>query len=221
MSAPLTKFQDHYAILDVDPKSDSDTIQKAYAKLAQRYHPKADTGDPEKFEAVNLAYEVLADPELRSGFDKLKGVNQDQGAPRFTGLGFFDALGRESALRIALLCVLYDRRQTKPLTPSLSVRHLESILDTTPEELSSVLWYLKQRNMVKSDDKSSLHITVDGMDFLENKRPSPEDVMRFIKPDAIASRAVDRPTPSTEVVSASRRVPSVHSDHAPDHLAIR
>jgi len=221
MSAPLTKFQDHYAILDVDPKSDSDTIQKAYAKLAQRYHPKSDTGDPEKFEAVNLAYEVLSDPELRSGFDKLKGVNQDQGAPRFTGLGFFDALGRESALRIALLCVLYDRRQTKPLTPSLSVRHLESILDTTPEELSSVLWYLKQRNMVKSDDKSSLHITVDGMDFLENKRPSPEEVMRFIKPDAIASPAVDRPAPRSEVVSPSRRVPSVHSDHTPDHLAIR
>jgi hypothetical protein len=188
MSAPAAgKFQDHYAVLDVDPKADSDSIQSAYAKLAQRYHPNnAATGDAEKFEAVNLAYEVLSDAELRSGFDKLKGVGQDQAAPKFTGLDFFDALGRESVLRIALLCVLYDRRQTKPSTPSISVRHLEGILETTPDELSSVLWYLKQRGLVRSDDKSSLHITVDGMDFLENKKPTPDEVMRFIKVDSIA-----------------------------------
>ena len=196
MSAPAAgKFQDHYAILDVDPKADSDTIQAAYAKLAQRYQPKSPTADPEKFEAVNLAYEVLSDAELRSGFDKIKGVGQEQGNPKFTGLAFFDALGRESELRIALLCVLYDRRQTKPFTPSLSMRHLESILDTTPDELSSVLWYLKQRNLVRADDKSSLHITVDGMDFLENKKPSPDEVMRFIKPDALAGANAPAPAP--------------------------
>jgi hypothetical protein len=48
------------------------------------------------------------------------------------------------------------------------------------------LWYLKQRGLVRSDDKSSLHITVDGMDFLENKKPTPDEVMRFIKVDSIA-----------------------------------
>src|SRR5579864_5348639 len=188
MSAPAAgKYQDHYAVLDVDPKADSDAIQAAYAKAAQRYHPNnAATGDKEKFEAVNLAYEVLSDAELRSGFDKLKGVSQDQSPPKFTGLDFFDALGRESLLRFALLCVLYDRRQTKPFTPSLSMRHLEGILETTPDELASVLWYLKQRSLVRADDKSSLHITVDGMDFLEKNKPSPDEIMRFIKPAAIA-----------------------------------
>ena len=189
MSAPAAgKYQDHYAVLDVDPKADSDTIQASYAKLAQRYHPKnATTGDKEKFEEVNLAYEVLSDAELRAGFDKLKGVGQDQAPPKFTGLGFFDALGRESLLRVAVLCILYDRRQTKPFTPSLSMRHLEGILDTTPDELASVLWYLKQRSMVRADDKSSLGITVDGMDFIEKNKPSPAEILRFIKPDAIAS----------------------------------
>jgi curved DNA-binding protein CbpA len=188
MSAPAAgKFQDHYAVLDVDPQADSDAIQAAYAKLAQRYHPNnAASGDAEKFEAVNLANEVLSDAELRSGFDKIKGVGQDQSTPKFTGVNFFDAFGREKLLRVALLCVLYDRRQTKPAMPSMSMRHLEGILETTPEELAGVLWYLKQRNLVRSDDKSSLHITVDGMDFLENRQPSPDEIMRFIKPDAIA-----------------------------------
>jgi curved DNA-binding protein CbpA len=194
MSAPAAgKFQDHYAVLDVDPKADSDEIQAAYAKLAQRYQPKSPTADPEKFEAVNLAYEVLSDAELRSGFDKIKGVGQDQSAPKFTGLEFFDALGREALLRVALLCVLYDRRKIKPLAPSISVRHLETILESTSDEMTSVLWYLKQRNLLRSDDKSSLHITVDGMDFVENKKPTADEVMRFIKPDAIAGSKAPAP----------------------------
>ena len=210
MSAPAAgKFQDHYAVLDVDPKADSDEIQAAYAKLAQRYQPKSATADAEKFEAVNLAYEVLSDAELRTGFDKIKGVGQDQSAPKFTGLEFFDALGREALLRVALLCVLYDRRKIKPLAPSISVRHLETILDSSSDEMTSVLWYLKQRNLVRSDDKSSLHITVDGMDFVENKKPTADEVMRFIKPDAIAGSKA--PTPPIAPPEAKAEHESVRS----------
>lgn len=213
MSAPAAgKFQDHYAVLDVDPKSDSDAIQAAYAKLSQRYQPKAPTADAEKFEAVNLAFEVLSDAELRSGFDKIKGVGQDQGNPKFTGLDFFDALGRETVLRAALLCVLYDRRQTKPFTPSLSMRHLETILETTPDELASVLWYLKARNLVRADDKSSLAITVDGMDFLENKKPSADDIMRFIKPDAIAGAKAPAASSITAPVAPPAAPPTAKAE---------
>jgi curved DNA-binding protein CbpA len=187
MSAPLAgKFQDHYVVLEIEPKADSETIQRAYAKLAQKYHPNnAVTGSAEMFEAVNSAYETLSDPELRSIFDKVKGVGQDQGGPKFSGLEFFDALGREALRRAAILCVLYDRRLNKPNAPSLSMRHLELIVEATAAELASALWYLKQRGLAASDDKSSLQITVDGMDFLESKRPVPEDVMTFIKESAI------------------------------------
>jgi curved DNA-binding protein CbpA len=204
MSAPLAgKFQDHYAVLGVEPKADSETIQKAYSKLAQKYHPNnAETGDAELFEAVNSAYETLADPELRSVFDRVKGVGSEEGGPSFSGVGFFDALGREAVRRAAILCVLYDRRLTKPNAPSLSMRHLEIIVDATATELSSALWYLKQRVLAASDDKSSLQITVDGMDFLETKRPSPEDVMVFIKPAAIA-RSQAGPKRQEETVLAT------------------
>jgi curved DNA-binding protein CbpA len=190
MSAPLAgKFQDHYAILGIDPKSDSETIQRAYAELAQKYHPNnLATGSLDMFDAVNLAYEVLCDTEQRSVFDKVKGVNQQATTPKFTGVDFFDTLGREALLRAAILCVLYDRRLTAPSTPSLSIRHLELIVEATAVRLNSALWYLKQRGLAASDDKSSLQITVDGMDFLENAKPLPEDVMPFIKPAAIAVR---------------------------------
>src|SRR5579862_42880 len=160
MSAPLAgKFQDHYAVLGIDPKSDSETVQRAYSKLAQKYHPNnAATGSAEMFDAVNMAYETLSDPELRGIFDKLKGIGQDDGGPKFSGLDFFDAIGREMNLRSAILCVLYDRRRSKPATPSLSMRHMEVIVEASATELSSALWYLKQRGLAASDDKSSLKI---------------------------------------------------------------
>jgi curved DNA-binding protein CbpA len=183
MSAPLAgKFQDHYMVLGVDSHADSETIQKAYAKLAQKYFPNnAATGDAEMFAAVNTAYETLSDPQLRAIFDKLKGVEQKDAGPKFRGAEFFDALGREAGRRVAILCVLYDRRLTHPTAPSLSMRHLEVIVEATAEELSSAMWYLKQRGLVASDDKSSLQITVDGMDLLEARRPAAAAVMPFIK----------------------------------------
>jgi hypothetical protein len=201
MSAPLAgKFQDHYAVLGVEPRSDSDTIQQAYSKLAQRYHPKnATTGDAEKFEAVNAAYETLSDPDLRSVFDKLKGVGADDGGPKFSGAEFFEAMGREAMRRMAILCVLYDRRLTKPLAPSLSMRHLELIVEGSPEELSTSMWYLKQRGLAASDDKSSVHITVDGMDFLETKKPAAGEVMALIK-SAAKPAAAAKPTRESESV---------------------
>jgi curved DNA-binding protein CbpA len=207
MSAPLAgKFQDHYSVLGIEPKSDSETIQRAYAKLAQKYRPSnAATGDAEMFEAVNTAYETLSDRELRSIFDNLRGVGQDVSVPKFSGGGFFDALGREAIRRAAILCVLYDRRLTKPTAPSLSMRHLETIVEATAAELSSALWYLKQRGLAASDDKSSLAITVDGMDFLESKQPAPEAVMPFIKEDAIAAAQTQPAREGESVLSTLNR----------------
>jgi len=183
MSAPLAgKFQDHYAVLAVDPSADAETIRRAYAKLQEKYGPEnIDTRDDEKMATVNTAYETLTNPELRKEFDKIKGVGRDGGRPMFSGPEFFDTLSREVGLRGAVLSILYDRRRGRPFTPALSMRQLESMLETTSDALNFALWYLKQRNFVGTDDKSSLQITVLGMDFLESNRPNPEDVMPFIK----------------------------------------
>jgi len=187
MSAPLAgKFQDHYVVLEIDPKSDLDAIQKAYAKLSQKYHPDTpETGNKEKFAAVNLAYEVLSDIELRNQFDQLKGLNQGD-APKFSA-EFFDALAHGTGLRAAILCILYDHRRRKPRTPGISMRHLEGMLQTTNELLSLMLWYLKSRNLAAADDKSNVLITVEGMDFLEANQPTPEQVLPFIKPTSLAA----------------------------------
>jgi DnaJ domain len=206
MSAPLAgKFQDHYEVLGIEPQSDSDAIQRAYARLAQRFHPNnAETGDKEKFDSVNQAYEVLSDAQLRKDFDGVKGVSSEATGPKFSGMEFFDALARGTGLRSALLALLYDRRRMNPFKPSVTMRHTENMLNATAEELTFALWYLKQRSLVTSDDKSALQITVDGMDLLENNQPSPDTVMQFIKPSALA-------TPKIAPVEAPPTVPSAPS----------
>jgi curved DNA-binding protein CbpA len=180
-------LQDHYAVLEVDAQAVSETIQRAYSKLAQRYHSRnIATGDARMFEAINLAYEVLSDPARRKEFDNLQGISQEAASPKFSGVEFFEALGPEAGLRTALLCLLYDRRRTRPSAPGLTIRQVEIMVEATAVELTAALWYMKQRALVSSDDKSNMQITVDGMDFLVSQRPVPEDVMAFIKPAAIA-----------------------------------
>ena len=185
-SSAAGKFQDHYVILGIDPKADSEMIQAAYTKLSEHYHPSnRETGSKDKFDMVNQAFEVLSDAGLRAEFDKLKGVGQDDSKPQFTGLPFFDALKQSADLRSTILCVLCDRRRVRSFRPSISNRHLESMLNVTNEELSFALWYLKQRVLVINDDKSSLQITVDGLDYLERHPPSPKAVLALLKPEAV------------------------------------
>ena len=189
MSAPVAgKFQDHYEVLGVETNAELAVIQISHADLILKFDPaNRETGNAEKLEAVHLAYEVLSRPDLRKEFDKLKGVGEEGSGPKFSGLEFFDSLGRETGLRAAILCVLYDRRRSKPFTPSLSMRHLEGILAAKSEQLIFVLWYLKQRGLVTSDDKSSLQISVEGMEYVESERPTAEVVMPWIKTASLAN----------------------------------
>ena len=218
MSAPSAgKFQDHYEVLGIEPKSNSEMIQRAYTVLAQKYHPKnPDTGDEEKFKAVNLAYEVLSDPMLRRAFDGMRAGGAEEEAIKFSGQEFFASLGRETGRRLAILCVLLDRRQLKPFTPSLSMRNLENLVIGTPEELNLAIWYLKQKSLMMSDDKSAFQITIDGIDYLETNRPTPETIMPFIKAPkgseaaaAPASKAQGTATDISRLGSALRQPAAV------------
>lgn len=215
MSTPLAgKFQDHYVVLGVDPKADSDTIHKAYSALAAKYHPNnPSSGDKDKFAAVTLAYEVLADPAARKAFDSIRSGPEPETAPRFSGEKFFESISQEANRRFALLCLLYDRRQQKPFSPSLAMRQIEAMLTPTTEELTFTIWYLKQRGYIKSDDKSSLQITVDGMDYLEKNMPSIATIQPFLKL-AEATKAEPKPVqPAVQPGPAAAPAPA-HSGAA-------
>jgi curved DNA-binding protein len=67
------KETDYYKILGINKQASPDEIKKAYRKLALKYHPDRNKGNPqaeEKFKAINEAYAVLSNPEKRAQYDQ-------------------------------------------------------------------------------------------------------------------------------------------------------
>jgi curved DNA-binding protein len=77
-------YKDYYATLGVKKDAGQDEIQKAYRKLARKYHPDVNK-DPKaelKFKEIGEAYEVLKDPEKRQKYDQF---GKDWNRARQTG----------------------------------------------------------------------------------------------------------------------------------------
>ncbi len=91
-------MRDYYEILGVSKQADSETVKKAYRKLALQFHPDKNNGSKEaeeKFKEATEAYEVLRDADKRAAYDRyghagLRGAGA--GASGFGGFNFSDAL---------------------------------------------------------------------------------------------------------------------------------
>ena len=87
--------QDYYELLGVAKNADATAIKKAYRKLAKKYHPDTNAGDPaaeQKFKDVTEAYTILSDPEKRKLYDQFghaafDGSMPEGGAYQYSGAG--------------------------------------------------------------------------------------------------------------------------------------
>jgi len=99
---------DFYQLLGVSRNADSDTLKRAYRKLARQYHPdiNKEPGAEEKFKEIGRAYEVLADPDTRARYDQFgeAGLGGAAGMPDMGDMGgfadlfetFFNGFGGQS-----------------------------------------------------------------------------------------------------------------------------
>ncbi len=62
--------RDYYEILGVSKSATADELKRAYRKLAMQHHPDKHGGDDSQFKEIAEAYEVLSDPQKRSGYDQ-------------------------------------------------------------------------------------------------------------------------------------------------------
>ena len=78
--------RDYYEVLGIERAASLDDIKKAYRKLALKYHPDKNPGNPEaeeRFKEAAEAYGVLSDDEKRARYDRF-------GHSGMGGMGGFD-----------------------------------------------------------------------------------------------------------------------------------
>lgn len=161
--------EDWYETLQISPNADTDTIQRVFRLLAQKYHPdNQDTGDAAHFRRLHEAYLVLSDAEKRAQYDITYEALRKQ-RWRFVAAGApadndFD---QEQQMRCITLEILYNRRRTEPGNPGVSNLDLADMTGRPREHLEFTIWYLVQRKLVTRDDQSALTITAEGVDYVE------------------------------------------------------
>lgn len=90
-------MRDLYEILEIERNASQDEIKKNYRKMAKKYHPDLNPDNEEaseRLKEINLAYEVLSDPDKRSKYDTygdaiFSGAGTTGGAGSYGG-GFGD-----------------------------------------------------------------------------------------------------------------------------------
>ncbi len=84
--------RDFYEVLGVDRQADDKELKSAFRKMAKKYHPDANRGDPSaevKFKEVGEAYEALKDPQSRAAYDRFGHAAFENGNPGAGGAGGF------------------------------------------------------------------------------------------------------------------------------------
>jgi molecular chaperone DnaJ len=69
--------KDYYKALGVSKGATADEIKKSYRKLARKYHPDANKGDPkaeERFKEISEAYNTLSDAKRRKEYDDARSL---------------------------------------------------------------------------------------------------------------------------------------------------
>ena len=76
-------YKDYYKVLELDRTADADAIKRAYRRLARKFHPDANPGDPKaeaRFKEINEAHQVLSDPEKKARYDRFGSAYRQHGS---------------------------------------------------------------------------------------------------------------------------------------------
>lgn len=93
--------EDPYKVLGLNPGASDEEVKKAYRRLAKKYHPDRNPGDPvaaKKMQEVNAAYEQIKNPSASQSAGGYGGQSYG-GYGGFYGYGPFGGSWEETARR--------------------------------------------------------------------------------------------------------------------------
>jgi len=187
---PGGEFIDYYELMQISPNAELETVQRVYRMLAARYHPdNPQTGDVEKFITLKEAFKILTDPVTRQQYDAIYASRHAEPLPIFEMKEFAAGIEGETNRRMGILCLLYRTRRANPESPGMSILQLESIMSFPREHLMFTIWYLKDKQYVRQDDRSDFLITAEGVDYVEANLPTNRILHRLLE---AAGRSMSR-----------------------------
>jgi len=159
---------DYYDVLQVSDSAETETINRVYRMLAQRYHPdNQETGNEARFREITEAYQVLSHPEKRASYDATNQLRrQDRWRLVSAGAQSENDFEMEQVVRLTVLEALYTKRRIEPQNPGIYLLELEKMMGRPREHLEFTIWYLNQKKLINTDD-ARMYLTADGAEYLE------------------------------------------------------
>ncbi len=159
------QVMDFYEILEISPNANSETVDRVFRFLAQRYHPDhKETGDVEKFTQIIKAHETLRDPEKRVAYDIQHKKTSEYHWNLIEEAGDMDNFENDEVIQSRLLSVMYTKRKRHRHNPGTGNLELERLTGCPNEILDFHLWYLREKGWISRLENGLLAITADGVD---------------------------------------------------------
>lgn len=158
-------FADYYEILEISPNANSETIDRIFRYLAQRYHPdNQNTGDRVRFDEIVQAYTVLKDPVKRAQYDIQHKNHSNFRWKLAEQANDSKGIERDVDIQDKVLSILYVKRRQDINEPGIGNYDLEHLVGCPREHLEFHLWYLKEKGWITRLENGTLAITVEGVD---------------------------------------------------------
>ena len=165
------EFVDFYELLQLSSNADTETIERVFRHLAQKFHPDHNNvTNKDRFIQIIEAHQILIDPETRAGYDvkyrdywnrkwRLASVANDM-----------SEFGDDKVSRERILSLLYVQRRRSMKSPGLGEVEISRLLNTPVEMVDFHLWYIRTKGWVERLDTGHLAITALGVDQAEQSR---------------------------------------------------
>jgi curved DNA-binding protein CbpA len=158
-------FTDYYEILEISPNANSETIERIFRHLAQRYHPdNPETADRPRFDEVVEAHNTLKDPVKRAQYDIQYKSHSSSRVKLAEEASDGNGIDRDAEIQDKVLSILYVKRRQNISDPGVGDFDLERLSDCPREHLEFHLWYMKQKGWIEKTENGLLAITAEGVD---------------------------------------------------------